>query len=43
MRRPFGCAVHEVRVYDAQERAPETSETPEFQWWMTLDDPSQCA
>ncbi len=34
---------HEVRVYDAQERAAETSELPEFHWWMTLADPSQCA
>lgn len=34
---------HEVRVYDAQERTPETREPPEFHWWMTLADPSQCA
>lgn len=34
---------HAVRVYDAQERAAETSEPPEFHWWMTLADPSQCA
>ncbi len=27
---------HEVRVYDADERTPETSEPPEFHWWMTL-------
>jgi hypothetical protein len=27
---------HEVRVLDA--RAPETSQPPEFHWWMTLDE-----
>ncbi len=29
---------HEVRVFDAQERAPETRQPPEFHWWMTLDE-----
>ena len=29
---------HEVRVLDAQERAPETRQPPEFHWWMTLDE-----
>ena len=29
---------HEVRVLDAQERAPEPRQPPEFHWWMTLDE-----
>ena len=29
---------HEVRVFDAQERAPGAGKAPEFHWWMTLDE-----
>jgi hypothetical protein len=29
---------HEVRVLDAQQRAPETSQQLEFHWWDTLDE-----